>query len=48
MSADLAEITAPAPDDVVLHRWHGVGPMDGTDLNPVLRNLGATTIVGVD
>jgi nicotinamidase-related amidase len=37
----------PAPDDVVLHRWHGVGPMGGTDLNAVLRNLGVTTIVAV-
>jgi biuret amidohydrolase len=37
----------PAPDDVVLHRWHGVGPMGGTDLDSVLRNLGATTIVAV-
>ena len=33
--------------DVVLHRWHGVGPMGGTDLNAVLRNLGVTTIVAV-
>ncbi|RDH79482.1 cysteine hydrolase [Mycolicibacterium moriokaense] len=37
----------PAPSDVVLHRWHGVGPMGGTDLNAVLRNLGVTTIVAV-
>jgi biuret amidohydrolase len=37
----------PAPADVVLHRWHGVGPMGGTDLNAVLRNLGVTTIVAV-
>ena len=37
----------PAPDDVVLHRGHGVGPMGGTDLDSVLRNLGATTIVAV-
>jgi nicotinamidase-related amidase len=37
----------PAPDDVVLHRWHGVGPMGGTDLDAVLRNLGVTTIVAV-
>lgn len=37
----------PAPDDVVLHRWHGVGPMGGTDLNAILRNLGVTTIVAV-
>lgn len=37
----------PAPSDVVLSRWHGVGPMGGTDLDAVLRNLGATTIVVV-
>lgn len=37
----------PAPDDVVLSRWHGVGPMGGTDLNAILRNLGVTTIVAV-
>lgn len=37
----------PAESDLVLARWHGVGPMGGTDLDPVLRNLGATTIVGV-
>lgn len=37
----------PAPGDVVLYRWHGVGPMGGTDLDAVLRNLGVTTIVAV-
>jgi len=37
----------PQPDDLVLARYHGVGPMGGTDLDPVLRNLGVTTIVGV-
>lgn len=35
------------PGDVVLSRLHGLGPMGGTDLDPVLRNLGVTTIVGV-
>jgi nicotinamidase-related amidase len=35
------------PGDVVLHRLHGLGPMGGTDLDPVLRNLGVTTIVGI-
>jgi nicotinamidase-related amidase len=35
------------PDDLVLSRYHGVGPMGGTDLDAVLRNLGARTIVGV-
>jgi biuret amidohydrolase len=33
--------------DVVLSRLHGVGPMGGTDLDAVLRNMGVTTIVGV-
>ena len=37
----------PAPSDLVLHRWHGVGPMGGTDLDAILRNLGVTTIVAV-
>ena len=35
------------PTDLVLTRTHGVRPMTGTDLDPVLRNLGVTTIVGV-
>ncbi len=37
----------PLPSDVVLSRLHGVGPMCGTDLDSVLRNLGIKTIVGV-
>ncbi len=36
-----------APEDLVLARYHGVGPMTGTQLDSILRNLGATTIVGV-
>jgi biuret amidohydrolase len=36
-----------ADSDVVLTRLHGLGPMGGTDLDAVLRNLGVTTIVGV-
>lgn len=35
----------PAPEDLVLRRLHGLSPMAGTDLDPVLRNLGATTVV---
>lgn len=31
--------------DIVLTRLHGLSPMAGTDLDPVLRNLGVTTIV---
>lgn len=37
----------PVPSDLVLTRTHGVGPMQGTDLDAVLRNLGTKTIVGV-
>jgi nicotinamidase-related amidase len=33
--------------DVVLPRYHGLGPMTGTQLDPMLRNLGVRTIVGV-
>jgi nicotinamidase-related amidase len=36
------------PRDLVLARYHGLGPMTGTQLDSILRNLGATTIVGVD
>jgi biuret amidohydrolase len=35
------------PEDMVLTRTHGLNPMAGTDLDPVLRNLGVSTIVVV-
>lgn len=35
------------PDDLVLSRIHGLNPMSGTDLDPILRNLGVTTVVVV-
>ena len=41
------EAIGVAPDDIVLPRHHGLGPMTGTQLDPMLRNLGVTTIVGV-
>ena len=34
-----------ADADIVLPRMHGVSPMSGTELDPVLRNLGVRTIV---
>jgi nicotinamidase-related amidase len=37
----------PEPSDLILTRTHGVGPMTGTDLDSVLRNLNIKTIVGV-
>ena len=44
---DLLPAFGPASSDIVLTRLHGIGPMGGTDLDAVLRNLGITTIVGV-
>ena len=46
-SAELLPDLGSHPDDLTLTRYHGLGPMGGTDLDPVLRNLGVTTIVGV-
>jgi len=43
--AELIAELGPAPDDIVLTRLHGLGPMAGTDLDSVLRNLGVTTVV---
>jgi nicotinamidase-related amidase len=40
----LAEL-GPEPEDVILTRTHGLDPMAGTDLDPVLRNLGVRTVV---
>lgn len=37
----------PVDTDLVLTRTHGIGPMCGTDLDSVLRNLGIRAIVGV-
>lgn len=37
----------PEATDLTLNRWHGVGPMGGTDLDAVLRNMSVTTIVVV-
>ena len=45
--AKLLPELGPEPSDLVLTRWHGVGPMGGTDLDAVLRNLGVSTIVAV-
>ncbi|CAJ1579596.1 cysteine hydrolase [[Mycobacterium] wendilense] len=45
--ATLLDEFGPEPSDLVLHRWHGLGPMGGTDLDAVLRNLGVRTIVAV-
>lgn len=45
--ASLLPEFGPASEDIVLSRTTGLGPMGGTDLDSVLRNLGVTTVVGV-
>jgi len=35
------------PSDLVLSRIHGLNPMSGTDLDPILRNLEVTSLVVV-
>lgn len=45
-SAVIPEL-GPDPTDFLITRFHGLGPFAGTDLDPLLRNLGVTTIVGV-
>lgn len=37
----------PEPQDLVLARTTGLGPMGGTDLDSVLRNLGAEVVIAV-
>jgi biuret amidohydrolase len=43
--AEIVPELAVAETDIVLPRMHGVSPMSGTGLDPVLRNLGVRTIV---
>lgn len=48
--SDAVQVPGPIgvdPSDVVLPRHHGLGPMTGTQLDSMLRNLSVTTIVGV-
>ncbi|MCB5168689.1 cysteine hydrolase [Streptomyces bambusae] len=40
--ADPVEV---AEEDLVVRRLHGLSPMAGTDLDPLLRNLGCRTLV---
>jgi nicotinamidase-related amidase len=44
-AVEVVPALGPEPDDLVLTRTHGLDPMSGTDLDPVLRNLGVRTIV---
>ena len=42
---DVVTELGPVEGDLVLSRLHGLNPMAGTDLDPILRNLGVTTII---
>jgi nicotinamidase-related amidase len=44
-ATDVLSELGPEPEDLVLSRTHGLSPMAGTDLDPVLRNLGIRTVV---
>ena len=44
-AVDVVPDLGPEPDDLVLTRTHGLDPMTGTDLDPVLRNLGVRTVI---
>lgn len=44
-AAALVPELGPEPEDLVSRRTHGLSPFIGTDLDPLLRNLGVTTIV---
>jgi nicotinamidase-related amidase len=46
-AAELVPEIGVAASDLVLARLHGLSPFSGTGLDPILRNLGVRTIVGV-
>jgi nicotinamidase-related amidase len=45
-AVDLISELGAEPGDLVSHRRHGVSPFLGTTLDPTLRALGVTTVVG--
>jgi biuret amidohydrolase len=45
--AELIPELGPEPRDIVCNRIHGLTPFTGTELDPILRNLGARTIIPV-
>lgn len=44
---EVADGVSHEPSDLVSYRYHGVGPVAGTDVDALLRNLGTTTVVVV-
>jgi len=47
LAAEIVPDVAVADSDLVLPRYHGLSPFQGTELDFALRNLGVRTIVGV-
>lgn len=45
LAAEVVDALGPEPEDIQLVRYHGLSPMGNTDLDPILRNLGVTTVV---
>jgi len=43
--AEIHPALTPRPEDVVVSRVHGLSPFHGTELEPVLRSHGVTTVV---
>lgn len=37
----------PQPSDIESVRMHGIGPMWATDLDPIMRNLGISTVIAI-
>lgn len=46
-AAELVPEIEAAASDLVLPRLHGLSPFHATELDPILRNLGVRTLVGV-
>lgn len=42
---EMVDELRPEPDDFIVDRTHGVSPFHGTELDPLLRNLGVRTVV---
>jgi len=42
---EIAEPISVADSDIISTRLHGLGPIAGTDVDSILRNLGVTTVV---
>lgn len=41
----VVEPLAPVDGEWIVTRWHGLTPFHGTELDPILRNLGVRTVV---